>query len=89
MVKARIKKWGNSSAIIIPKSILAQLGVVNPDEQQMNMEVVDNKLVLEPIKMPDSIQELFAGFDYETYNQNLTGDAVVDFGEPQGDELSS
>ena len=85
--KTRIKKWGNSFGIIIPKATLAQLHVNHPDGQELEMRVVNNKLVLEPQRLPDSIDELFAGFDYEKYNQSLKENAEVDFGKPEGDEL--
>ncbi|MDK3022337.1 AbrB/MazE/SpoVT family DNA-binding domain-containing protein [Cupriavidus taiwanensis] len=43
-MKATIRKMGNSQGVLIPKAILAQLGLEN--EMEVEMEVVNDSLVL-------------------------------------------
>mgnify|MGYP004474112783 CR=1 FL=1 len=83
----RIKKWGNSFGVIIPKAILAQLNVSNPSGQKLRMNVSDGKLIIEPQKLPSSIEELFAGFDYKAHNREHHQNEELDFGAPVGHEI--
>jgi len=45
-MKVKIIKIGNSKGIRIPKVLLRQTGI----DEEVNLEVIDNQIVLEPIK---------------------------------------
>lgn len=55
-MQLQVKKWGNSSAIRIPQTILAQFGVKEND--QFDVEIDNQALVLRPAKKGYSLQEL-------------------------------
>jgi len=47
-VRAAIRKLGNSSGIIIPKSMLAQIGIAAGDAVDLSLE--DGRIAIKPIK---------------------------------------
>ncbi len=86
--RTRIKKWGNSFGIVIPKTTLAQLNVAQPEGQELSLRVLNGKLVIEPQRLPTSIAELFA--DYEVKKHTHThhdANQEIDFGTAQGHEF--
>jgi antitoxin MazE len=46
-MRAAVRKLGNSSGVIIPKSLLAEVGVTTGDV--MEMTLAEGRIVLEPI----------------------------------------
>lgn len=86
--QTRIKKWGNSFGIVIPKTTLAQLNVSQPEGQELTLQVTNGKLVIEPQRLPSSISELFADYDVKHHDHSHHDpNQEVDFGEPQGREF--
>ncbi len=77
----RITKWGNSYGVRIPKEIIAQLGLAEGVEFDMN--VVDGGIQIKPItrKKKYSLEELLAQIpaDYEP--------EIVDWGPDVGNEI--
>lgn len=68
-MEIKLKKWGNSQGIILPKKVLHEAGL-NPDTpQKFNVEVKDNQLILTPVKTKQTLKDLFKGFDYKKYWQ--------------------
>ena len=47
-MRARIRKIGNSSAVIISKPLLSEMGVTEGDD--VDMSLVEGQLVLAPLK---------------------------------------
>ncbi len=47
-MRAAVRKMGNSSGIIIPKPILAQIGVAAGDDLDLSLD--DGRIVLVPVK---------------------------------------
>ena len=47
-MRAAVRKLGNSSGVIIPKSMLVEIGVAAGDAIDMTLE--DGRLVLAPVK---------------------------------------
>ena len=47
-VRAAIRKLGNSSGVIIPKSMLAQIGIAAGDPVDLSLE--DGRIAITPIK---------------------------------------
>ena len=79
IMKSTIKKWGNSFAIRIPKSILddMQLG----DNSEVEISISDGIIKLKPVKKREySLEELMEGVTQE--NLHLE----VDTGSPKGNE---
>ena len=83
-METKIKRWGNSYGIVIPKTALAQMELHDPANQYVTLMVTNKALVVKPKKLASSIDELFAGFDYDAYNQESS---EVDWGSPVGDEI--
>ncbi len=75
-----IQKWGNSQGIRIPKALLDT--VKWSENEQINIEVDNGKLVMEKVKgKRKNIKELFA--DYKGEYEKIE----VDWGEPEGEEI--
>lgn len=74
-----INKWGNSQGIRIPKSILEELKW--KENEKLNMEIINGKIVIEKIKSRKNINEIFQGYDEEYEPINM------DWGKPVGDEI--
>ena len=79
-----LKKWGNSSAIRLPKSLLEEVGI--HDDASFEVEVKDGSIVLKEKKEVESLEELFSDFDTESYFRN-NDTLEYDWGKPQGKEI--
>lgn len=78
-MRTRVRKWGNSLAVRIPKPFAEQVGVHQDGEVEMKVE--DGRLVVSPIRRPSyELEELLDGVTEE----NLHGE--WDTGPPAGDE---
>ena len=76
-----IKRWGNSSAVRIPRHILNQANL----EEGVDVELIvkqTGEITLRAVRKRESIQELFAGFE-----ENFFQTEEMDWGSPQGDEV--
>ena len=80
MTTAVIGKWGNTHAVRIPKLICDEVGLRTKDEVSLN--VVDNKLVIEKLDEQTSIHNLIKSWDGKRYSCEET-----DWGTPVGNEL--
>lgn len=78
MAELRLRKWGNSNAIRLPKAMLQQVGF--EDDTLIEVEVIDNKIVLQQAKKKQSIHDLFKGYEGGSFQSEL-----VEF-EPLGNE---
>jgi antitoxin MazE len=71
----KINKWGNSYGIRLSKSIIKKLSLSENDELELN--VIDNKLVLSPkVKLDDMLDKinennLHSSVDFETEGKEL------------------
>lgn len=84
-----IKRWGNSQGIIIPKTILAKMGIEDPDGQPVDIHT-DSKgrLIIEKKKRLSKLEERFVGFDAQAYSKKYGHEGELDWGKPTGDEIS-
>ena len=79
-LRATVGKWGNSAAVRIPATLLAQANLT--DKQAIDLVLSDGKITLEPVtKQEINLEDLLAQITPE----NLHGE--VEFGEPVGKEL--
>ncbi len=79
-MEARLQKWGNSSGIRIPSSILKALNL-KPDDT-INLEHVDDKVIITKKKDKKiSLEEEFKNY----HGENLAKDFTWD--EPVGREI--
>ena len=51
MTEIPISKWGNSSAIRLPKAVMQELGL--KPGQRVQLTVQDGKGILEPVRQPE------------------------------------
>lgn len=89
-MEIKLKKWGNSQGIILPKKVLREAGLDPDTLQKFNVEVKDNQLILTPVKTKQTLKDLFKGFDYKKYWQEYDKThqtKEVNFGKPQGREV--
>ena len=78
-MKTRIKKWGNSLALRIPKSVASEIGI--DKETLCDVTLENGKLVVSPAKEPKyTLEELLAGVTKENIHQE------IDFGPAVGKE---
>lgn len=79
MDSVKVKAWGNSQAIIIPKKYLNLMDIKISDELQI--ELIDNRITLSKPFKHKTFEERVAEYD---------GDINVckfDWGEPKGKEM--
>ncbi len=78
---ATIKRWGNSSAVRIPRHVLSQAKL----EEGCDVEIIslqEGEITLRAIRKRPTIQELFAGYDGGFFHTE-----ELEWGEPQGNEV--
>lgn len=56
-----IQRWGNSSAIRIPKRVLKQVGLSENDEVEILAD--ETGIVIRKAKRYENLDQLFAGYD--------------------------
>lgn len=87
-----LKKWGNSQAVRLPKSILTQAGI-GTEPTTFDVTVNSKKeIILTKKKSPESLKDLFEGFDYKKYwddwnKEHPNESKEFDLGDPVGREL--
>ena len=80
----QFRKWGNSLAVRIPKSVAGAIGA--SDGKRVELTVRNGALVLQPLAKPRrkprySLDELLAGMTRDNVPQE------VDCGPPRGNEV--
>ena len=79
-LRATVGKWGNSAAVRIPATLLAQANLT--DKQAVDLVLSDGKITLEPVtKQELNLEDLLA----QITPSNLHGE--VEFGKPVGKEI--
>jgi antitoxin MazE len=79
-METRIKKWGNSLALRIPKPLAAEVGL--EDGSAVEFSLLDGKLIIAPLAKPElSLEHLLA----QVTEDNLHGE--VDTGPAVGREV--
>ncbi|EGI42575.1 toxin-antitoxin system, antitoxin component, AbrB famil [Escherichia coli TA280] len=82
-MRITIKKWGNSSGMVIPNVVMKELNL-RPG-QSVEAQVSNNQLILTPISRRYSLDELLAQCDMnatELSEQDVWGKST-----PAGDEI--
>ena len=82
----KLRRWGNSSAIRFPKNILKQVGI-SPDDGEVNIKIINNTIMIKPLKKKSPLRKMFDGFDTETYFKNEPKNKEINWGKPQGKEI--
>jgi antitoxin MazE len=77
-MKARVQRWGNSLALRIPKPFAEQAKL--RESSVIEMKVIDGTIVVTPVEMPVTLQELLDGITDENLH------APVETGAPLGNE---
>jgi antitoxin MazE len=79
-MKTRVKKWGNSLALRIPKPLAIEMGLGH--NSPVELSLVDGKLVIAPVVEPElSLEHLLA----QVTEDNLHRE--VDAGSAMGGEV--
>ena len=79
-LRATVGKWGNSAAVRIPATLLAQANLT--DKQAIDLVLSDGKITLEPVTKQDlNLEDLLA----QITPNNLHSE--VEFGELVGREI--
>lgn len=86
-----LKKWGNSLAVRLPKSLLTKIGV---DElpTTFDVKINENKEIILRPKKESKLAQRFEGFNYKKYwadweKENPGKSKEMDWGEPVGKEM--
>ncbi len=77
-MKTKIKKWGNSLAVRIPSPYAKELSLASDTE--VNIEVQDGKLVIEPVPGEHDLETLLAQVDGSNVHEESS------YGKPVGKE---
>jgi antitoxin MazE len=79
-MEARVRKWGNSLALRIPKPLAEEMGL--EDNSRVKLSVVDGRLVITPVAEPVfRLEELLSLVTEENLHRE------VDTGPAMGDEV--
>ncbi len=79
-MKTRVKKWGNSLALRIPKSFANEVGLQK--ETSVDVSLADGRLIITPVAKPKpALNELLAKITKDNLHHE------VDTGSPVGNEL--
>ncbi len=93
MTVATLKKWGNSTGILIPKTVLGDMGWKLGDE--LNFKAKGSKLELQKkaknrtSRKSVNLEQLFENWnsEYELPSDLRTNGNEVNWGNPVGDEM--
>jgi antitoxin MazE len=75
-VETRVKKWGNSLALRIPKALASEAGL--EEDYPVRLSLAEGKLVIDPVVKPRfSLDELLASVTRENLHDEVgTGPAL-------------
>lgn len=80
----KVKKWGNSQGIMIPKELLKSVGVSEPIGQELVVSINEkSQIVMQPKK---SSSRLMDEFGYLEDQKPAVGLREYDWGKPRGNE---
>ncbi|MFB9769354.1 AbrB/MazE/SpoVT family DNA-binding domain-containing protein [Lactiplantibacillus modestisalitolerans] len=86
MQSVKIVKLGNSQGIRLKKSLLKEIGIVDPINAPVQVSVEDGKILISPEKAESKLARRFDNFNLEDYwkaNQAME----YDWGKPTGKEM--
>lgn len=91
MRTVQLKKWGNSMAIRLPQSVLTQAGI-SSKSTEFDVKIKNNEIILKVKKEPETLSELFEGFNYKKYwadieKENPGKSRELKWSKPVGREL--
>ena len=78
----KLRKWGNSNAIRLPKEMLKQVGIA-PNDDEVSVDVTNDAIIIKPKKEEKMLDKLFEDYDS---NQPYPFE-IVDKGGAVGQEL--
>ena len=80
-MRTKVRKWGNSLALRLPKTFASELGL--DDESSIDMKLSEGRIVLSPVtgRSGHSLKKLVAGIK----KSNLHDE--IDTGKPLGREI--
>ncbi len=81
MTTATIGKWGNASALRLPKALCEMIGVRAGDDVVISVEN-DTRLIIEPARERFTIHGRMHGWDGKRYVSEES-----DWGDPVGEEI--
>jgi antitoxin MazE len=75
-MKVRVRKWGNSLALRIPKSFATETRI--EEDTEVDLSIVEGKLVISPVTPPEvTLEQLLERMTPENlHGEVLTGPAV-------------
>ncbi len=69
-MRSRIRKWGNSLALRIPKSVAEEISLT--DDSVVDIKVVNGKIVVASIPEPDvTLEKLLDGVDDRNVHRKI------------------
>ena len=86
MIETKVTKWGNSQGIRIPKKVLSEIGINNPVDQKVDINVEKDKIVIHKHTGKSKFAQRFEGFDLNKYNKQVRDSREYDWGEDVGNE---
>lgn len=78
----KLRKWGNSNAVRLPKEMMKHVGI-SPNDDEVRVNVTNDSIVIRPKKENKLLDKLFKDYDK---NQPYPFE-IVDKGGAVGEEL--
>ncbi|WP_137607846.1 AbrB/MazE/SpoVT family DNA-binding domain-containing protein [Lactiplantibacillus daoliensis] len=69
MVSTKIVKLGNSQGVRLQKSLLKEVGLVDPINSPVQVSVEDGKIIIVPGQPKSKLMQRFDDFDLDAYWQ--------------------
>lgn len=89
----KIRKWGNSQGILLPKKVLNAVGIDYTNDD-LNLEITQNQEIMlkKMEKKPLNIDDVIKDFDFDDYwsewdKEHPNQSKEMSFGKPVGKEL--
>ena len=58
----KLRKWGNSNAIRLPKEMMKQVGIA-PNDNEVSVNVTNDSIIIKPKKEEKLLDKLFKDYD--------------------------
>lgn len=78
----KLRKWGNSNAVRLPKEMLKHVGIA-PTDNEISVNVTEDAIIIKPKKEKKLLDKLFENYD----KGKAYPFEIVDKGGAVGEEL--
>lgn len=76
---SKIVKWGNSQGVRLPMNLLKQIGIDNPENQEIVLIAEEDKIIIKKAQSLSKLAQRFIDFDVDEYfKENPVSNELLD-----------